>query len=78
MRFGFLTNVYPLDKQSLISSFSQWLKENKLISTISPLSKKVQGERFQTKISLIVFLSLEKLRLVPLFAKIYCKGKKDD
>lgn len=54
----------------------EWLKENKLISTISPLSKKVQGERFQTKISLIVFLSLEKLRLVPLFAKIYCKGKK--
>ena len=29
MRIGFLTNVYPLDKQSLISSFSQWLKENK-------------------------------------------------
>jgi len=55
----------------------EWLKENKLISTISPLSKKVQGERFQTKISLIVFLSLEKLKLVPLFAKIYCKGKKD-
>jgi len=53
----------------------EWLKENKLISTISPLSKKVQGERFQTKISLIVFLSLEKLKLVPLFAKIYCKGK---
>ena len=56
----------------------EWLKENKLISTISPLSKKVQGERFQTRISLIVFLSLEKLRLVPLFAKIYCKGKKDN
>lgn len=56
----------------------EWLKENKLISTISPLSKKVQGERFQTKISLIVFLSLEKLRLIPLFAKIYCKGKKDN
>lgn len=56
----------------------EWLKENELISTISPLSKKVQGERFQTKISLIVFLSLEKLRLVPLFAKIYCKGKKDN
>ena len=56
----------------------EWLKENKLISTISPLSKKVQGERFQTKISLIVFLSLEKLKLVPLFAKIYCKGKKDN
>lgn len=56
----------------------EWLKENKLISTISPLSKKVQGERFQTKISLIVFLSLEKLRLVPLFAKIYCKGKNDN
>ena len=56
----------------------EWLKENELISTISPLSKKVQGERFQTKISLIVFLSIEKLRLVPLFAKIYCKGKKDN
>ena len=56
----------------------KWLKENKLISTISPLSKKVKGERFQTKISLIVFLSLEKLRLIPLFAKIYCKGKKDN
>ena len=56
----------------------EWLKENKLISTISPLSKKVQGERFQTKISLIVFLSIEKLRLVPLFAKIYCKGKNDN
>ena len=56
----------------------EWLKENELISMISPLSKKVQGERFQTKISLIVFLSLEKLRLVPLFAKIYCKGKKDN
>ena len=56
----------------------KWLKENKLISTISPLSKKVKGERFQTKISLLVFLSLEKLRLIPLFAKIYCKGKKDN
>lgn len=56
----------------------KWLKENELISTISPLSKRVQGERFQTRLSLIVFLSLEKLRLIPLFAKIYCKGKKDN
>ena len=29
MRIGFLTNVYPLDKQSRISSFYKWLKENK-------------------------------------------------
>ena len=29
MRIGFLTNVYPLDKQSQISSFYQWLKEKK-------------------------------------------------
>ena len=29
MRIGFLTNVYPLDKQSQISSFYQWLNEKK-------------------------------------------------
>ena len=29
MRVGFLINVYPLDKQSQISSFYQWLKEKK-------------------------------------------------
>ena len=29
MRIGFLTNVYPLDKQIRISSFYKWLKENK-------------------------------------------------
>lgn len=29
MRIGFLTNVYPLDKQSQSSSFYQWLKEKK-------------------------------------------------
>ena len=29
MRIGFLTNVYPLDKQSQISSFYKWLKEKK-------------------------------------------------
>ena len=26
MRIGFLTNVYPFEKQSQISSFYQWLK----------------------------------------------------
>lgn len=28
MRIGFLTNAYPFDKQSQISSFYQWVKEN--------------------------------------------------
>ena len=54
-----------------------WLKEKNLISSLSPLSKKVEGERFQTKISLLVFLTLERLGLVPLFAKIYCSERKN-
>ncbi|WP_174721136.1 glycosyltransferase family 2 protein [Streptococcus periodonticum] len=53
-----------------------WLEDKKLVSRLSPLSRKVQGERLQTKISLLIFLTLEKLGLVPLFAKIYCSERK--
>ena len=51
-----------------------WLKEHHQLSSISPLSRRVSGERFLSKISMVIFLSMEKLSLVKLFAKFYCKG----
>ena len=54
----------------------EWIGQEQVDSNLSPLSNKVHGERFQIIIFILLFRSLESLRLMPLFSKIYCKGKK--
>ena len=54
----------------------EWIEQEQVDSNLSPLSNKVHGERFQIIIFILLFRSLESLRLMPLFSKIYCKGKK--
>ena len=49
-------------------------KEN-IDSNLTPLSSEITGERIQTVISVMVFRTLEHLRLVSLFSRFYCKGK---
>ena len=44
-------------------------------SNLTPLSSEITGERIQTVISVMVFRTLEHLRLVSLFSRFYCKGK---
>ncbi|MGT2847152.1 glycosyltransferase family 2 protein [Streptococcus massiliensis] len=56
------------------SSIKKWLADHQQMSSLSPLSYEVSGERFLSKVSMIVFLTVEKLSLVKLFARLYCKG----
>ena len=44
-------------------------------SNLTPLSSEITGERIQTVISVMAFRTLERLRLVSLFSRFYCKGK---
>ncbi|VEE12017.1 glycosyltransferase [Streptococcus anginosus] len=57
------------------NQIKNWLNKENLVTNLNPLSKEITGERFQTTISILMFEILEHLRLVPIFAKIYCKGK---
>lgn len=51
-----------------------FLKKNN-IKHVSIFSKAASGDDFLVKISLLVFRVLFKLRLIPLFSKVYCKNK---
>lgn len=59
-------------------NIKNWLKEKNIKNTISPLSIKLKGESFSHRISVLLFLWLDKLHLMNLFATIYCKGGKNE
>lgn len=50
-----------------------WLKEKKLDSKVSPFDSAFRSEPFKTKFAIFVFDWLDKLSLLPLFAKLYCR-----
>lgn len=53
----------------------EWVSKENIDSNLTPLSSEITGERIQTVISVMVFRTLEHLRLVSLFSRVYCKGK---
>lgn len=53
----------------------EWVSKENIDSNLTPLSSEITGERIQTVISVMVFRTLEHLRLVSLFSRFYCKGK---
>lgn len=55
-----------------------WLKDKNIKNTISPLSTKLKGESFSHRVSVFIFLWLDKLHLMKLFATIYCRGGNDE
>lgn len=57
------------------SIYKKWFEENKISSSISPLSSKLKGENLKNRMIVGIFLLLEKMNCIKLFSKIYCKGK---
>ena len=53
----------------------KWKKEKNIKTKIGPLSRKISGESFKNRMTVLVFGILEKLHLLGIFSKIYCKGK---
>ena len=51
-----------------------WYNDNKVSLKFSPFSKKINGETLKNRIIVFTFLALEKMHLIGLFAKFYCKG----
>lgn len=52
----------------------KWNHDNKIKMNIFPYSSKLAGESFFHKCSVFIFYILDKLNLVGIFAKVYCKG----
>ena len=52
----------------------KWYNDNKVSLKFSPFSKKINGETLKNRIIVFTFLALEKMHLIGLFAKFYCKG----
>lgn len=56
----------------------EWLKKSNYKNKISIFSKKIKSEPINNRIYISIFLLLSKLNLIPLFAKIYCKGQSNE
>lgn len=56
------------------NKIKKWLNKNNIKNRIFPFSTKLKGESFKNRIIVLCFLITEKLHLIKLFAKIYCKG----
>lgn len=54
-----------------------WIKENKLDCSLNPLSRKLTGEGYRSRLIVMVFRFFEKTNLLPLFAKSYCRDNKN-
>lgn len=52
----------------------KWMSKNNINNKIFPFSSKLKGESFKNRIIVFIFLMIEKLHLINLFAKVYCKG----
>lgn len=55
-----------------------WLKDHNIECRFPLFSKYVKGEPFRNKAVVVIFLMLRKLHLVKLFARVYCRGSKQD
>ena len=53
---------------------NSYLLENNLVSQLNPFNKLVLGDTFKVQLSILFFEVLKNLGLLPIFAKIYCKG----
>lgn len=57
------------------NTLKKWKKDNKIYLNISPFSKKISGESLKNRFIVFTFNIIEKLKLIKIFSKIYCKGK---
>lgn len=53
---------------------NSYLLEKNLVSQLNPFNKQVSGDTFKVQLSILFFEVLKNLGLLPIFAKIYCKG----
>lgn len=66
-------------KQQFLSynrKIKAFLREQNISRKISPLSRRLKGEKFSNRCVVLVFSLLDKCYLLPLFASVYCKSKK--
>lgn len=55
---------------------NKWYVNKNISLTVFPFSYKLNGESFDKRFTVFIFVLLQKLHLLKLFAKIYCKGEK--
>lgn len=67
-------NSNPKDFMNQYYKIKKWFKENNIKVNISPLSYKLKGESFKNRFVVFTFKVMDKLKLIKLFSKIYCKG----
>lgn len=60
------------------SRYKGWLIENEYYKTISPFSKKLKGESLRDRFAVLFIKIIDRLHLVKLFSKIYCRGEKNE
>ena len=53
-------------------------KEHNIHLTINPFSKKLNPEKFFNRVTVFVFSIIQKLKLMGLFARIYCRGNANE
>lgn len=56
------------------NKIKKWLDKNNIKNRIFPFSTKLKGESFKNRIIVLCFLITEKLHLIKLFSRIYCRG----
>lgn len=56
---------------------STWLTENNIKLRLPFTSKKIKSEPIKNRLSISIFHLIEKLHLMKLFAKVYCRGDKN-
>ena len=62
-----------LDYNQKIKTF---LRQQNIFRRISPLSKKLKGEKLSNRLIVLIFSFLDNCHLLSLFAIVYCKDKK--
>ena len=65
------------NKKDFVVEFKKlysWKKEKSIKSKITPFSFKLRGEGFKNRMAVFLFRIINKINLVKLFARIYCKG----
>ncbi|HEL2383759.1 TPA: glycosyltransferase family 2 protein [Streptococcus suis] len=55
-----------------------WLVEHSLLSNLSPFNKTVSSDRLSVKLIVFAFELIESLKMINLFARIYCKGEQSN
>lgn len=52
-----------------------WYIKKNIQLNISPFSSKIKGESLKDRLIVFMFITFEKLHLIKLFSKIYCRGE---